>query len=143
MIILVGILYCGLGYSQYNTLTKTFNINEISGSDTSWTTPFVLNSAWSVDIITDTTNITSGTSGSIDIQQSNDEVGRMAETDLLFSSLNIYQLPATLDSLSEIITIKDEDWSGGIINFKINVGTLSGDIEIKFIFKWNELFIKP
>lgn len=143
LIFLGLMLFCVIGYSQYNTQTKTYNIQDISGSDTSWIYPFVINSAWSVDVIIDTANIGYGTSGSIDILQSNDEAGRMAGTTLNFNSLSLYQLPATVDSLTTSIAIKDDNWSGAILSAKINKGTLSGDISIKFILKWNALFIKP
>lgn len=143
IILLVGILFCGLLHSQENTQTITYNIQDISGTDTSWVYPFVKNCSWSIDVIIDTTNIGYGTSGSIDLLQSNDEVGRMAGTTIYYSALNIYQLPQTIDSTTTNFTIKDDDWSGGIFCAKINKGTLSGDISIKFILKYNALFIKP
>lgn len=143
LVIILGILFCGLLYSQENTQTITYNIQDISGTDTSFVYPFTKNCSWSIDVIIDTANITYGTSGSIDLFQSNDEASRMAGTTIYYSALNIYQLPEDIDSTTTNLTIKDNDWSGGIFKAKINVGTLSGDIEIKFILKWNALFIKP
>lgn len=133
-----------LAFSQYNTKYFDVNINQISGSDTSWVFPFIENVAWSLDILIDSADISSGESGSLDLMQSENEYDRRRGVSIDFASLNIYQLPVTLDSLlSPATIIVRKHWNGKIFCAKITVGSLTGSIPIKLIFTYNYLATKP
>lgn len=143
LILLLGFsLFLLTAYSQLFTKTINTNINAIGGTDTTFIWPMIDNVSWSVDVNIDTTNIVSGTSGTIDILQSNDEEDRKYGRSINMNSLSLYQLPATIDSLTPTLCIKDDNWSGLIIGIKISKGTMSGDIPIELIFTYNKLEIK-
>lgn len=131
-----------LAFSQYNTKNFEVNIADISGNDSSFFFPFIEDVSWSVDVIVDTANISNGTYGYVDIMQSGNEEDRRNGISINFGSLNLFQLPAQIDSLSPLTIITDDNWRGKIFCIKLTKNTLSGDIDFKFIFAYNFLAVK-